>query len=334
LFQATAWGRRIGSAFRLLTVASLLCIGSLGAPDAGARRPLAPSAAAPGPWLRAGTAGNGDVADAQTPSHAGASAPSQTTSLVASQALPAFPISPTSQPSPAAPMSPTSPMPRVSPASPMSPPSVSVEVTPGPVAPSPTPRTFVVLGDSLSAWAFPPDSPYHNSAGTWPSLLAAQDPGLVLVNNAGVPGNTTSQMLARMQRDVLDYDPDILFVLGGTNDVGTGVPDSVIVANITRIVETAQAHGISVVLLTIPPDDDDYAYHAAARRAINADLATLARKEKAGLVDAWAALATADGTLAEEFAAFDGLHLTERGEQALADAVQRVLDRTPEPRPT
>jgi hypothetical protein len=36
--------------------------------------------------------------------------------------------------------------------------------------------------------------------------------------NKGVPGNTTDQMLARFQTDVIDLHPDVVHILGGAND--------------------------------------------------------------------------------------------------------------------
>jgi lysophospholipase L1-like esterase len=193
-------------------------------------------------------------------------------------------------------------------------------------------RSFVVLGDSLSAWAFAPGSTSHSTSGVWPSLLAARDPLLSLANNAGVPGNTTGQMLARLQRDVLDCDPDMLFVLGGTNDVGEDVPEATALDNIRTIVETARGQGITVVLLTMPPTNGQYADLRVIKKQLNVDLADLARSEGVLLVDIDAVLSTPDGSLAADYAAFDGLHLTQHGEQAVADAVYRALHPTDLPR--
>ena len=195
---------------------------------------------------------------------------------------------------------------------------------PSDTAPSDT-RRFVVLGDSLSAWSFAPGGAHPTAIGLWPTVLAAEDPGLVLANNAGIPSNTTSQMLSRLRRDVLDYNPDLLFVFGGTNDVGQGFEISTTLANIREIVETAKGRGITVVLLTLLPVNDDYEYRNEARRQINAALASLAEQDGILLVDSGAALSTWDGHLAPEYAAYDGLHLSQRGEQALAEAVYMAL---------
>lgn len=192
-------------------------------------------------------------------------------------------------------------------------------------------RRFAVLGDSLSAWAFAPGSSSPTTSGTWPSLLAEEDPSLVLVKNSGVPGNTTGQMLDRLQHDVLDYNPDLLFILGGTNDIGLDRPEASILATIRQIVDGAKAHGVAVVLLDVPPSVG-LATCRSAKLQLNTDLATLARAEGIPFVDDFAALATPDGDLAVEYAAADGLHLSQSGEKALADAVERVLHpRVPPP---
>lgn len=196
-------------------------------------------------------------------------------------------------------------------------------------APTSTPRRFVALGDSLTAWSFTPGSTRPSTSGLWPEVLAAEDPELVLANNAGIPSNNTRQMLSRLSRDVLAYDPDVLFVFGGTNDVPQGLAVDTTVANIRQIVETAGGHGIAVVLLTLLPVNDDYGYRNEARRQINAALATLAEQDGIVLVDAYAALSTPDGRLADEYAAYDGIHLTQLGEQALAGAVYSALHPPP-----
>ena len=42
-------------------------------------------------------------------------------------------------------------------------------------------------------------------------------------------------------------------------------------------------------------------------------------------MDVFSVLAAPDDNLADGYAAYDGLHLSQRGEQALADAVYRAL---------
>jgi lysophospholipase L1-like esterase len=73
------------------------------------------------------------------------------------------------------------------------------------------------------------------------------------LKNAGVAGDRTDQMLARMATDVLAYKPGWCHVLAGTNDVGQAVPLATIQANLTTIWNTLDSAGIRVIAGTIPP---------------------------------------------------------------------------------
>lgn len=73
---------------------------------------------------------------------------------------------------------------------------------------------------------------------------------------AGVGGNTSQEMLARLDRDVLAKKPDWLTLSCGVNDVGhadKSVDLEHFKQNITAIVDQAQAKGIKVMILTATP---------------------------------------------------------------------------------
>lgn len=188
---------------------------------------------------------------------------------------------------------------------------------PSPPSPSPAgsrrPLRFVALGDSLTAW--PAGDP-------WPRRLDGLDPAVTLVHNAGVPGNTTAQMRARLGRDVLAYRPGVLFVLGGTNDVGRGIARSTTIANLRAIVETARSRGIRVFLLTIPPDS--FPSLVTRVRALNAAIRSLASAEHVALVDIYPPLASAAGLYVPEYTV-DGLHFSNRGTALVARTVRLRL---------
>lgn len=70
---------------------------------------------------------------------------------------------------------------------------------------------------------------------------------------AGISGHKSNDMLARLQRDVLDKKPDWMTLSCGVNDVwhgAKGVPLDEYKKNITQIVEKTQAAGIKVMILT------------------------------------------------------------------------------------
>ena len=86
---------------------------------------------------------------------------------------------------------------------------------------------------------------------TWANILLGQR--FVLLNNAGIGGNTTSQMLTRLKKDVLDYKPSYAFVLGGINDIIQSVSAETIVANLDQIYKELLRNGIIVLASKILP---------------------------------------------------------------------------------
>lgn len=188
--------------------------------------------------------------------------------------------------------------------------------TPAPIARA-VPRgsgvRTVTLGDSLTAW--PTGNP-------WPSRLDAEDPAVSLVHNAGVPGNVTAQMLARFGYDVARYSPGLLIVMGGTNDIGHGIAQSTTIANLRAIVEAGKANGMTVVLLTIPPNS--FTGEIVAVRSLNVAIRSLAAAEGVAVIDIYTPLATASGVYKPGYTV-DGLHFSNVAAQVVADTVRAGL---------
>jgi lysophospholipase L1-like esterase len=177
-------------------------------------------------------------------------------------------------------------------------------------APKPVPvQTFVALGDSLTAW---PTTP-------WPQRLDAEDTAIRLMRNAGVPGNTTAQMRARLTTDVYNYHPNLLFVLGGTNDLGLGISGSVTIANLRAIIVGAKAHNIRVIMLLVPPDS--YKSMGPKINSLNAAIINLANSQRVVYVDIHAPLTNGSGTYFPKYTS-DGLHFTDLGAQTVANTIR------------
>ena len=207
--------------------------------------------------------------------------------------------------------------------------------------PSPTPRktkkpkktatpyrgkinTFVAIGDSLTAWP----SRYN-----WPRWLDVDDVRSKCANNAGIPGNVTSQMLARFSRDVLSYKPDFVLIMGGTNDISPryNVPMSTTMANLKAMVKAAKSHKsasgqpIKVFLMSIPPQRS---YGSVAKvRQLNAAIYKLAWSQGIYYVDDYTPLAGAGGVIKSAYVVDDGLHLSYAGASAVGAAAWRRVRR-------
>lgn len=110
-------------------------------------------------------------------------------------------------------------------------------------------QPIAVLGDSLAV------SP--TEADSFPTVLQSRLDARQLpwvITNAGVRGDTTAGALRRVDA-VLAREPRILIVALGANDGLRGVSVSTITANLSVIIERAQARGVRVLLcgMETPP---------------------------------------------------------------------------------
>lgn len=111
------------------------------------------------------------------------------------------------------------------------------------------PVRIVGFGDSITGV-------YYHTGGrrAWPEMLGVAlqriypDSQIEMIN-AGISGNKTSSALARIDKDVLAHQPDLVVVMFGMNDVAAHPPD-VYEANMRTIIEKIRAIGAEIVLCT------------------------------------------------------------------------------------
>ena len=105
------------------------------------------------------------------------------------------------------------------------------------------------MGDSITQFGFQNPGGYVNLI-----AMGMEKAGKKIeVIPAGVSGNTSRDMIARLKRDVLDKKPDWMTLSCGVNDVWHGEKGCTLdeyQKNITAIVDQATAAGIKVVILT------------------------------------------------------------------------------------
>lgn len=99
-------------------------------------------------------------------------------------------------------------------------------------------------------------------AQTYP-FLVAKVLGYANVTNVGIPGNTTTMMLARFATDVLAHHANAVSIMGFVNDlttnvsggvwVGGGISAATTKSNLKTMVQNAQAQHCRVTLLTAVP---------------------------------------------------------------------------------
>ena len=184
------------------------------------------------------------------------------------------------------------------------------------------------MGDSITwQWArtstsfaesnlkIPFDSSYMTRNGD--NVVVPFHPGFFAGNgylDKGISGQNTSQMLARFQKDVIDLDPQVVVVMGGTNDLAQGVSKDQIVANIYEMASMASGAGIKVVLCTVTPNNDTYSRLDPKNKGphiieLNGMLKDLANSKGFSWCDYWSSLVADDGlSMKEEYRLYDNLH--------------------------
>ena len=106
-------------------------------------------------------------------------------------------------------------------------------------------KKIVCHGDSLTE-AADLDKNY-----TWPVLV--ENKLNLNVNNSGIGGDTSAGLLGRFYHDVVRHQPDLVIILGGTNDLWWDLDVNLIQANIFAMACQAQFHKITpVVGLPLP----------------------------------------------------------------------------------
>jgi lysophospholipase L1-like esterase len=139
------------------------------------------------------------------------------------------------------------------------------------------------------------------------------------VVDRGISGQTTPQMLVRFRADVIALKPRAVHIMAGTNDIAgnTGAATlETVEGNIQTMAELARAHGIKVILASVPPAAS-FPWSPDKRpvpqiAALNAWLQSYAKENGFPYVDYHAALATPEGAMKPGYAS-DGVHPTPQG---------------------
>jgi len=193
-------------------------------------------------------------------------------------------------------------------------------------------NVFVALGDSLTLGNDVPtgsavqrgDAPL-----TWASMLSG---GRIIYGyNAGIAGQNSTQILARVASDVVAHNPGSCIILAGTNDLAGG-DFTTWRTNIAAMVVQVRAAGIRPFLCTLPPTGSS-GYRATVT-LWNGWLRRYAVTQGISLVDIYGLLV--DSTTGDYAAAYvnDGVHPSMAGWTAIGQLISdRLSPLLPENRP-
>jgi len=193
-------------------------------------------------------------------------------------------------------------------------------------APQPGKTRAVLLGDSITdGWRlneYFPDKDYINR---------------------GISGQTTGQMLGRMQQDVINLKPAVMVLLAGTNDIARGVQLEAIQYNITMIAALAEAAKIKPIFASVLPVHDynmaqNPAWEVTKRRpmetirALNQWLLAFCQQRGHRYLDYFSSMVDSSGYLQKDLAD-DGLHPNSAGYRIMAPLVEAAIGGSARPAP-
>lgn len=190
-------------------------------------------------------------------------------------------------------------------------------------------QSVILFGDSYAATQGFPAAGETTSLSLHRFILAKLGNAVSVTRNAGVSGNTTAQMLARIGTDVIAYPSDWVFVNGGVNDFyGFSETAATVFANMSSMVNQLIADGRKVALFNCPPQLASRSGFTSAKSLEASKYNKLLQayaESKIGviLIDIYSELAdwtdVTNGAAKVGVLAGDGIHLSTYGEIICAD---------------
>ena len=147
----------------------------------------------------------------------------------------------------------------------------------------------------------------------------------------GIGGQTSPQMLVRFRQDVIALKPRAVHIMMGTNDIASNTGPMTLEqteANFETLSELARAHGIKVILASIPPAAN-FPWRPGLEtadkiRTLNAWIKAYAARTGAVYADYTAVLDDGAGGMKPGLAA-DGVHPTPAGYAVMAPVADKAI---------
>lgn len=145
---------------------------------------------------------------------------------------------------------------------------------------------------------------------------------------AGVPGNRFSELIGAQVRagqgdktadvlagvqEIIDVDPDVVYLMLGTNDLGQGVSSGTWQSNYAAIVSALEAEGITVIKIAPPPNN------LVSMLPVKTWLAST---YPSSYIDAYTPLLGSGTSLNATYDAGDDVHLNVAGNELVANTIK------------
>ncbi|WP_312561216.1 GDSL-type esterase/lipase family protein [Anaerospora sp.] len=182
---------------------------------------------------------------------------------------------------------------------------------------------WAVFGDSITHGGGAVSNPPSDERFDYSSYLPFP------VKNLGKSGDTAWALAERFERDVLPFQPQYLFILGGSNSIRGGTTAGEVIESLDLIKQKCQDNGITPIFLTLPPVNPEriervFNQPTADNWQTELQQVNAYVKRQPYYVDIYAGLADERGLLPVRYAQ-DGLHPDISGKKVMARAVQSFV---------
>ena len=157
------------------------------------------------------------------------------------------------------------------------------------------------------------------------------------VVNSGISGNTTNDLINRIDSDLYDYNPSVVIIQIGTNDIRASIKDEEIINNLKTIIKGIRKNrkNASILIESIYPlnrdmdaeywNDVNPDYNNKHIIKLNNDIKELCKKESIKYIDIYTSLLDNNKNLKEVYSK-EGLHLTDLGYYKVTRIIKKFLN--------
>jgi len=197
--------------------------------------------------------------------------------------------------------------------------------------------TIIAFGDSLTvgyqtpthAHNLPANTPYTDILKRgFKQLLQEEERQIeIIIINKGVCGDLTSDMTLRIKNDALDIDPDMVIILGGSNDIGWGISTTNIFENLRTMYNQVLRDKIELVTCAVP---SILGYDALIppRIALNKAIQGYSLEHGIPYADLFTATAEPKTNRLLKRYSNDGLHLNSDGYERIGEEISKTIRST------